>query len=278
VWTAREVQAAGGHAAVKFLRDRVLGGAQPRTLYPGDGSGGLRFAQGGAVTWPFPAKLQVRIPTLDEIRRVVYFGPDYTGPLDGGLLAAVAFVRQQLGKPYGWAEAGPGAFDCSGIVSAAWNVAHGRYPFSHTFSTANEAGYFPQPGYGPFTAAWTNPGEAGVGGGPNGVGHTAARIGNFAFESVGGQGVRSGSSVTALGRFAHIGHYDSGGVLPPGVTIAQNYTGGDEFVYTASDHARAQAALSAGRSGANVTVNVYGSDASPYEIAQQVKHELTWSL
>jgi cell wall-associated NlpC family hydrolase len=33
---------------------------------------------------------------------------------------AVAFAYAQLGKPYQWGATGPGSFDCSGLVQAAW--------------------------------------------------------------------------------------------------------------------------------------------------------------
>jgi hypothetical protein len=273
--TAAEVKAAGGHGAIMAWRKWLLGDRPPQVMYPGDGSGGLKFAGGGAVTWPFPATAAItKIPSLDDVKRVLYFGPNFTGDISGGLAAAVAFVQNVLGSPYGWASAGPYSWDCSGIVSSAWNVAHGRNPYSHTFSTANEAGFFPLPGYGPFTAAWTNPGESGVGGGPNGVGHTAARIGNFAFESVGGQGVRAGSSVTALGRFAHIGHYDDGGVLPPGLTIACNDTGRNEFVLR-DDQLRAVAGRGGGRPPVEQHFHVAHMPA--HELAATAQREFDWA-
>lgn len=35
----------------------------------------------------------------------------------------MAFALAQVGKPYRWAAAGPGSFDCSGLVMAAyWRV------------------------------------------------------------------------------------------------------------------------------------------------------------
>jgi cell wall-associated NlpC family hydrolase len=37
--------------------------------------------------------------------------------------AAIAFARQQLGKPYLWAATGPDAFDCSGLVMEAYLAA-----------------------------------------------------------------------------------------------------------------------------------------------------------
>jgi hypothetical protein len=43
---------------------------------------------------------------------------------DGGRAArAVAFALAQRGKPYRWGAEGPDAFDCSGLVWAAWRAA-----------------------------------------------------------------------------------------------------------------------------------------------------------
>jgi peptidoglycan DL-endopeptidase CwlO len=47
----------------------------------------------------------------------------YTGPTSSQAGQAVAFAYGQLGKPYVWGAAGPGAYDCSGLVSAAWSSA-----------------------------------------------------------------------------------------------------------------------------------------------------------
>jgi cell wall-associated NlpC family hydrolase len=47
----------------------------------------------------------------------------YTGPTATQAQRAVAFAYAQLGKPYVWGATGPGSFDCSGLVMAAWAAA-----------------------------------------------------------------------------------------------------------------------------------------------------------
>lgn len=41
---------------------------------------------------------------------------------------AIAFAREQLGKPYVWGATGPESFDCSGLTQAAWADAGVRLP------------------------------------------------------------------------------------------------------------------------------------------------------
>ncbi len=43
-----------------------------------------------------------------------------------GAPAAISFARAQLGEPYQWGAAGPGAWDCSGLTMGAWG-AGGKY-------------------------------------------------------------------------------------------------------------------------------------------------------
>jgi len=47
----------------------------------------------------------------------------YTGSTSTQAGKAVAFAYAQLGKPYQWGATGPGSFDCSGLVQAAWAAA-----------------------------------------------------------------------------------------------------------------------------------------------------------
>ena len=44
----------------------------------------------------------------------------YTGSTSTQGGRAVAFAYAQLGKPYQWGATGPGSYDCSGLVQAAW--------------------------------------------------------------------------------------------------------------------------------------------------------------
>ncbi|MEO3858123.1 C40 family peptidase [Acrocarpospora sp. B8E8] len=47
-------------------------------------------------------------------------GQIYTGPASGNALAALEFAYAQIGKPYRYGGTGPGSWDCSGLVQAAW--------------------------------------------------------------------------------------------------------------------------------------------------------------
>ena len=46
----------------------------------------------------------------------------------GGAQQAIAFARAQLGEPYRWGAAGPGAWDCSGLTMASWGAAGKSLP------------------------------------------------------------------------------------------------------------------------------------------------------
>lgn len=247
----RKVQQYG----VRFF-DELIG--RPTVQYPGDGSGGLAFADGGLIGQLEGAAKDVMAFFADPVKllttplnalvnsipgqggfhdtlvgaghKAVGWVGDFLhskikslaatmGGVDTGAApGAMAFLRAQVGKPYGWNQAGPGSYDCSGIVSSIWNILHGRSPYGHTFSTSNEAPFFPLPGSGGLlTAGWTNPGEPGPGG--DGVGHTAGVLAGVPFESTGGVGVRVGSGITAVSRFAHLGHFASGGLVGSGGLI-----------------------------------------------------------
>jgi len=74
------------------------------TLCPDQGAGGL---PPGGPALVDPGKLP----------------PGFTLPTDPQQRAAVAYALAQLGKPYVWGAKGPNAFDCSGLMTAAWAAA-----------------------------------------------------------------------------------------------------------------------------------------------------------
>ena len=49
--------------------------------------------------------------------------PGFALPADPRQRAAVSYALAQVGKPYVWGAKGPNAFDCSGLVQAAWAAA-----------------------------------------------------------------------------------------------------------------------------------------------------------
>jgi cell wall-associated NlpC family hydrolase len=58
------------------------------------------------------------------VTSVVSWAARYTVPApSAGAAAAVAFALEQVGKPYQWGADGPDAFDCSGLVYAAYATA-----------------------------------------------------------------------------------------------------------------------------------------------------------
>lgn len=244
---------------------------RPVTELPGDGSEGWAFAKGGLVgflsdVWgaisdplnlikkPIEAVID-KIPGVGPIRDVLtgmghklitgltgFFGNGGSGK---GLIGkAQTFLRSQDGKPYIWASAGPNGYDCSGIVSAVYNILHGKNPFSHTFSTESlPGGFFPKSGLGgPLTAAWAHPGQRPA---SASVGHMMGMVGGLTFESTGSRGVHLGRSTRRPTDFANLGHYYGGGyVLPrydrggwwPDGTVGVNTSGQAEHVTTAPDY------------------------------------------
>jgi tape measure domain-containing protein len=200
----------------------------------GDGSEGWAFASGGLVgfmkdVWgaisdpikliknPIEAMIK-RIPGSGIIRDMLIgmghkvlgwatnwlTGAGGSGNMGGNVGKAQAFARANAGKPYVWASAGPGGFDCSGIVSAVYNVLKGKNPYSHTFSTGSLPGPWFKEGArtGALVAGWAHPGQRGA---SASVGHMAGSIGGMPFSSTGSRGVQVGFRADKVANFAHIG-------------------------------------------------------------------------
>jgi hypothetical protein len=290
----------GGAAAVSNYLGR------PLTEFPGDGSEGWAFKDGGLVGWtkdvwgaltnpgatirkPFEALLG-QIPGVGMIKDFLigsakkFLGSAIGwitgagGPVSGSLnnvvraVQARAFVQHQEGKPYVWASAGPGGYDCSGIVSAAYNILKGNNPYSHTFSTESLPGrwFDTRQKLGTLMAGWSHPGQSPA---SASVGHMAGQIAGMPFESTGSTGVRIGNRARRYTQFANTGAarrdgglidfppirlFDRGGLWPSG-TLGANMSGRTEYVDPS------------GRGGARtyqITVNV-APGGHPVEVGRQ---------
>jgi hypothetical protein len=269
---------------LRWINDGMKGGAakvaaylgKPLAQYPGDGSEGWAFKDGGLVGWtkdlwsaisnpvatikkPFESALS-QIPGGGMIRNFLIgaarkllngaigwltgAGGGVSGSLNNTVNAVRArtFVQSQAGKPYIWADAGPDGYDCSGIVSAAYNILRGKSPYSHTFSTGSLPGPWFDTGrkVGTLIAGWSHPGQSPA---SASVGHMAGQIAGMPFESTGSAGVRIGNRARKVSQFANTGVarakggligepirlFDSGGYWPSG-TLGANLSGRTEYV------------------------------------------------
>jgi TP901 family phage tail tape measure protein len=285
----------GGRLLSQFLGRKVA-------REPGDGSEGYAFKDGGIVGWvkdvwgavanpgellkkPFEAALK-RIPGGGLLRDMVagagkrllngavsWLTKIGSGGGGGNVGKAMSFVRSQAGKPYIWADAGPDGYDCSGIVSAVYNMMAGKNPYSHTFSTGSLPGPWFRPGKtGPLMAGWSHPGQRPA---SASVGHMAGQIGALPFESTGSGGVRVGARARRISDFASKGGarfaggglfgekiqlFDSGGYWPSG-TLGANLSGRTEYVDPK------------GQGGGGVTINIHEGAFSGAVIANSRQAE-----
>ena len=91
---------------------------------------------------------------------------------NGGAAAAIAFARAQLGEPYQWGAAGPGSWDCSGLMMGAW--AQGGVSLPH-YSAAQYAASTP------ISSSQLRPGDLvfwGTTSSPSSIHHVAMYLGN----------------------------------------------------------------------------------------------------
>jgi TP901 family phage tail tape measure protein len=247
VWTAAEVTRAGGHAVVEGLRRLAMLGELPRrgdismfagggpvTIDPTVSQSGVSSSV-GAVNSMFEhiaAMLGVALSKrLNKMLTQMSFGAGsplgWAGSLTpAGIARGQQFAQSQVGKPYKWGAVGPGSYDCSGFQSAVLNSAHNAYPYRRLGSTASMPWAGSAPGVGRYTIGWSTNVDG------SGIGHTSGNIGGLNVESNGSDGVVTGSSALSPlnSMFYGLMHYDRGGVLRPGLTLAYNGTGADEHV------------------------------------------------
>lgn len=149
------------------------------------------------------------------------------GGFNASLAGVLSFVKSQVGKPYVWGGVGPGGYDCSGLVSAAINVALGKNPYSRVGATGSMPWGVMAPGAGAFSIGWFK-------GNP---GHTAATVNGTNIESSGGVGVHMGPGARGANNslftnIAHLKGFAQGGrvgddpfdLLSP---RGKHYVGGD---------------------------------------------------
>lgn len=237
VFTTSDVEKAGGHRAMFAIRKMIQSGEFAR-------KGDLQyFSQGGPVVRPqvqgMGAAAATHIAAMYADAMAAEVGRAMSGKLNkalrttssgvplgtGGSLSAGQIVRgqhfaqSQAGLPYQWGGTGNPSWDCSGFVGGVLLAALGRNPRQRIGSTAS----MPWPGFSPGTGTFTTGTDPGS--------HMDGNIGGLGIESRGGDGVTLGSGITPIGSFARIDHFDQGGPLHPGWTLAYNGTGRDEYVH-----------------------------------------------
>lgn len=161
--------------------EKLVSGALNKLIGLVPGSGAFRDAIAGIPVW-------IKKSILEWVKNKVGFGG---GP---GVERALAFARAQAGKPYLWGGVGPGGYDCSGFMSAIWNVIKGKSPYSRVFTTHgfNSAG-----GPGGFVPGLRSGFMVGVT--HAGVGHMGGTLGGVDVESSGSAGVRVGPAARGVG-------------------------------------------------------------------------------
>ena len=261
MWTTDEVRKTGGHQGQYKLRQMARDG-----LLKPMAKGGPVAREPGVVP-----KLVDSRQTLAETGRIfrsvdkmldqlVMFVKQSSVFPAGRVGAALKWARSQVGTPYLMGGVGPGAYDCSGFMSAITNFLRGNPLHSRVGSTAS----FPWSGF----AAGADPKGFTIGSTPSypgsSYGHMAGTLGGVNVESSGGVGVRVGPGARGYndpgftqvyhligtkrgrGRGADIGapakelmrrRFDTGGVLPPG-GLAYNGGTRNEYVHPVNPPAR----------------------------------------
>jgi len=102
--------------------------ARPLSVYdPADAiytAAAMLCANGGASASEIGRAIFAYNHSQAYVSTVLRWAARYTTPSPGGVAAAaIAFAVNQLGKPYQWDADGPDAYDCSGLVYAAYAAA-----------------------------------------------------------------------------------------------------------------------------------------------------------
>lgn len=237
--------------AGKALLDKVFGGTVP-------GAGMIKELMTAFPDW----LKKTFLGWLGD--KVGFEGAGISGK---GAGAAMRFARQQAGKPYIWGGVGPAGYDCSGFMSAIWNVLHGKNPYSRVFTTH---GFGATGGPGGFVRNLRSGFMVGVT--HAGVGHMAGTLNGVNVESRGSAGVVVGAGARGVsdGLFPYkYGlKFDQGGYLSPGLTLAHNATGRRERVLDPEETRRYE------RGGTVQNFYIYTQEINPRKHAADLGWEI----
>jgi hypothetical protein len=204
VWSAEEVQGAGGHQEMTQMRKRARGMAA--------GGPVLDFKQTGTSAFlARPGRFDANIArSLNAAARgfaaLVRANKDAIFGI--GKPAVKRFIQSTDPLPYIWGGAGPGGYDCSGLVSAVLGkhtgAGGGRGQRYFTTSSIRAGILGIKPGRGGTL-------EIGV---TAGTGHMAGRYGGLGFEAESTRtGIKVGSAASRPESFARHFHLAKGGVV-----------------------------------------------------------------
>lgn len=243
VWTAREVQAAGGHAAVEHLRSRALA----KTL-PGFAAGGPVVSEAhfdpGILAGDVNSWLRDEISKWVKNLSAMFATSGDSGARSASAALAQRYAASALGR-YGW---GPGQM---GALIPLWNRESGWNSYA----------------VNPSSGAYGIPQSLGHGH-PYNLGDYVTQV-NWGLDYIAS---RYGSPAGALAHENAYGWYDNGGILQPGATMAFNGTGKNEFVFTQDQLESMQG------SGMTNTIYVTESGVSADAVANEVIRRLEFAM
>ena len=113
------------------LRDRLARGTSAGAN--GSGRGDISGEPTAPATPTARPNRNARVlPVADQsdAQLIVDAGVEASVPASSGAASAVRMAMAQIGKPYVWGAAGPGSYDCSGLMLVAWRAGGKSLPHS----------------------------------------------------------------------------------------------------------------------------------------------------